>query len=237
MTTAETAGANGTGRAEGTSWGAPLPQPTSARPRVLDSLLWAVLIPLVTVVSTVLGLYLWFWAGVVLMMVAAATAAIMAGGIWHRAGAAVVATATTMALGFFAGPTLHEAYLKRFGDRADALVVDTSRTVNPKGTETDLCRVVDTSGTVQDLDETQNCYGQFEPGQHVVLFKDPVGGLKPWIEASNDRSPDVVSLSATGGLFATTVATLLHAGIRRRSGREQDARKLRAYGPPRRSEP
>ncbi|MEV0977705.1 hypothetical protein [Streptomyces sp. NPDC049915] len=183
-----------------------------------------------TVLSAVIGLYLWVWLGIVLTLAAAAAAAIMAGGVWNRAGAAVLATATTMALGIFSGPTLQEAYGKQFGDKADALVVDTAKHVNSKGTELYLCRVVDTSGAVEDLDDVDNCRGQFKPRQHVVLFKDPLGGLDPWIEATDDRTLDTLSLSATGALFGVTTATLLYAGLRRRSNEEMDAKKRRRYG-------
>ncbi|MFG3202185.1 hypothetical protein [Streptomyces sp. NPDC048192] len=207
----------------------------AARRRVPGSLAWAVLLPLATVLSALVGVYLWMWLGVVLMLAASATVAIVAGGVWNRAGAALLATATTMALGLFAGPTLHEAYVKQFGERVDALVVDTAKHVNGKGTELWVCRVVDTTGTVQDLADVQNCHGQFRRKQQVILFKDPLGGLKPWIEATDDRGLDTLSLSATGGLFAVTTATLLHAGTRRRSDADMDARKRRKYGPPRRS--
>ncbi|MEU3842790.1 hypothetical protein AB0E88_22490 [Streptomyces sp. NPDC028635] len=185
--------------------------------------------------SALIGVYLWGWLGVVLVLAAAATAAIVAGGVWNRAGAALLATATTMALGLFAGPTLHETYVKQFGDKVDALVVDTAKHVNRKGTELWTCRVVDTSGTVQDLEDLQNCDGQYRRKQHVVLFTDPLGGLKPWIEATDDRSLDTLSLSATGGLFAVTTVTLFYAGMRRRSDAEMGAKKRRKYGPPQRS--
>ncbi|MEV6726813.1 hypothetical protein AB0M94_38550 [Streptomyces xanthochromogenes] len=193
------------------------------------------LIPLATLVGAVLGLYLSTWVAVVFAMCAAAMVAIVAGGLWHRAGAAVVATAATMALGLFVGPTVQQTYLKQFGQRADALVVDTAQHVNSKGTELDVCRVVDTSGAVRDLGNTENCYGQFKPKQHVFLFKDPLGGLKPWIAATDDRGLDALDLSATGGLFTLTAGALFYAGMRRRSDREMDAKKLRRRGSPRRS--
>ncbi|MGA4844624.1 hypothetical protein [Streptomyces sp. G45] len=196
---------------------------------MLNSLLWALLVPLLTVAGTFLGLYAGVWLSVVVIMGAAATAGIVAGGVWHRAGAALLAVAAVMGLGFFSGPTLHEAYLKRFGDRVDALVVDTAERERVRGGDRDVCRVVDTSGEVRDLGERHNCYGQFEPRQHVVLFKDPGGGLDPWIEASGDRGLDVVSLSWTGGLFAGAVGALAYGGVRRRSDAEREAVKRRAY--------
>lgn len=82
---------------------------------------------------------------------------------------------------------------------------------------------------------TENCYGQFKPKQHVFLFKDPLGGLKPWIAATDDRGLDALDLSATGGLFTLTAGALFYAGMRRRSDGEMDAKKLRRRGSPRRS--
>ncbi|MFF7142046.1 hypothetical protein ACFZB5_12470 [Streptomyces nodosus] len=212
--------------------------PSPAAPRASTSLLWALAIPLAAVVGAVLAQFPWQWFGIVIVVVAGFTAPIVAGAVWNRAGAATLAAVTTFALGLFAGPALVEAYVKQYGEKADVLVVDTAKYRNAgRNAERDVCRVLDTSGKVQDLTEQQNCHGQFEPGQHIVLYKDPLGILKPWADAADDRGFDAVSLGATGGLFTVTAATLFYAGTRRRSGREMDARKLRKYGPPRRSEP
>lgn len=81
-----------------------------------------------------------------------------------------------------------------------------------------VCRVVDTSGTVRDLSQQQNCYGQFKVGQEVVLFEDPQGALDPWIEAlPGARAPDALGLGITAGLFLTAGSALFYAGQRRRS--------------------
>ncbi|QKV93752.1 hypothetical protein HUT19_19970 [Streptomyces sp. NA02950] len=171
------------------------------------------------------------------MLIAGFTAPIVAGGVWNRAGAATLAAVTTFALGLFAGPTLYETYVKQYGEKSDALVADTAKYSTRRNNERNVCRVVDTSGKVQDLSEQQNCQGQFKPRQHIILYKDPLGVLEPWAEATDDRSFDAVDLSATGGLFTATAAALFYAGTRRRSDQEMDAKKLREYGPPRRSEP
>ncbi|WP_369216146.1 hypothetical protein [Streptomyces flavofungini] len=192
-----------------------------------NTLLWSASVPVVTLAGTLLGLYTWMWIGIVCTLAAAAAAAIVAGGVWHRAGAAVVATGTTMALGLFGASTLHEGCLKRFGERVDAVVVDTGQHTNAKGTELDICRVVDTSGAVQDLGNTENCYGQFKPKQHVVLYKDPLGGMASWVEATDDRGLEPISLWATGGLSVLTPAALGYAGTRRLSDAESDAKRVR----------
>ncbi|MFF9815063.1 hypothetical protein [Streptomyces sp. NPDC014006] len=90
---------------------------------------------------------------------------------YRRSSRSPVTSPQAATLGVFSGPTLHEAYVKRFGDKVDALVVDTA-----------------------------------------------------------NRTPDTLSLSATGALFGVTTATLLHAGLRRRSNEEMHAKKLRRNG-------
>ncbi|MER5917684.1 hypothetical protein ABT124_47145 [Streptomyces sp. NPDC001982] len=202
---------------------APVPGASSAVPRhTLNSLKWALLVPVVGVVGGALGQYPYgMWAGVPVMLAAAAAAAVVAGGAWHRAGAATIASFAALALPFFAGPAYYETYVKEFGDRVHAVVTDTGERQGVKRT-TKLaeCRVVDESGTVQDLSEQQNCDGQFTRGEHVVLYKDPLGALDPWMDnVSGDRSPDAVTLGTTAGLFLVTGGALFYAGQRRRTGR------------------
>lgn len=186
------------------------------RLHALGPLLWAVLLPLLTMVAAFLAELPWLqWAPAAIALVASVVVAIVGGGLWHRAGAAVLAATTTLALGLFAGPTLYETYIKLYGDRVDALVADTDSRVNLR-IEQHVCRVVDTSGTIQDLSRGQNCRGQFQPRQHIVLFKDPLGFFDPWAEDRDDRSLDALSLSCVGGLFIIATSTLCYAGVRRR---------------------
>lgn len=210
-----------------------------ARPRrTLNTLLWAVLIPVVATGAGFLAQYPYgmLWVGVIIVLGTAAAAAIVAGGVWNRAGAATLASFGALALALFAGPNLYEIYVKQLGERVDALVADAGERTNAKGTKLAVCRVVDTSGEIQDLSEQQNCHGQFKPKQHVILFKDPLGGLDPWVEAGDDRSLDGVGLGITGGLFAVTGSAMFYAGQRRRSDRDVAAKLRRKYGPPRLSE-
>ncbi|GGL73561.1 hypothetical protein GCM10010129_16490 [Streptomyces fumigatiscleroticus] len=194
----------------------------AAAPRpTLNSVKWALLLPVVAVVAGILGQYPYgIWFGVVVTMGVTATAAILAGGVWHRAGAATLASVTVLALPFFAGPAFYETYIKQAGERVHAVVADTGeREGVKKGSVHSVCRVVDTSGAVRDLSEQQNCYGQFKVGQAVVLFQDPLGALDPYIEASaDDGEPDALTLEITAGLFLVTGAALFYAGQRRRSG-------------------
>ncbi|MFD9001870.1 hypothetical protein ACFV0T_12995 [Streptomyces sp. NPDC059582] len=181
---------------------------------------WAILIPAVGVLAGALGQYPYgMWVGVIIMMGVVAAAAIVAGGVWHRAGAATLASVAALALPFFAGPAFYETYVKQLGERVHGVVADTGeRRGVKKSTELSVCRVVDTSGVVRDLSEQQNCYGQFKVGQHVILFKDPLGALGPWIEAMpGDRALDGVGLATTAGLFVVTGSALFYAGQRRLS--------------------
>ncbi|TJZ57045.1 hypothetical protein FCH28_06125 [Streptomyces piniterrae] len=201
---------------------------------MLNTLLWTVLIPVVATGAGFLAQYPYglIWVGVIITLGTAAAAAIVAGGIWNRSGAATIAAFAAMALSLFAGSNLYETYVKQVGERVDALVADTGKRVNLKGSELAVCRVVDTSGEVQDLSEQQNCHGQFTPRQHVILFKDPLGALDPWVEATDDRTLDGLGLGITGGLFAVTGAAMFYAGQRRRSDWDVAAKKRRKYGSP-----
>ncbi|MEU9879313.1 hypothetical protein [Streptomyces phaeochromogenes] len=202
--------------------------PTSRR--TLNSLKWALAIPVLGVVAGFLGQYPYgIWVGVVIAIGVVAAAAIIAGGVWHRAGAATLASVAALALPFFAGPGLYELYVKQVGERVHAVVADTGERQGVKRTtELSVCRVVDTSGIVRDVSEQQNCYGQFKPGQHVILFEDPLGALDPWIEAlPGDRTVDPLTLGITTGLFLVTGSALLHAGQRRRSETDMVKRSLK----------
>ncbi|MBC9726110.1 hypothetical protein [Streptomyces sp. TRM68367] len=154
-------------------------------------------------------------------MAVAAAAAIVAGGSWHRAGAATVGAFAVLALPFFAGPAFCETYIKQFGERVHGVVADTGERRGVKRSKVlSVCRVVDTSGAVQDLSEQQNCHGQFKAGQHIILFKDPVGGLDPWVEGlPGERDLDVLALQITAGLLLVSGSALFYARQRRRSER------------------
>ncbi|WP_031521243.1 hypothetical protein [Streptomyces sp. NRRL F-5123] len=189
----------------------------------VGSALWAVGVPVVTVVFAVGGLYLTMWFAVVGLLLTATVAGLCAGMGWNRAGAGTLAAVGVMALGLFAGPVAHDTYLKQYGTMTDALVVDTAKEHDGHGR--DVCRVVDASGKVRDLGNTENCYAQFTRGQHVVLFEDPIGNLKPWIEAAHTRTLDTTGLATTAGLFAATGGLMLYAGLRRRTDQQVAQKK------------
>ncbi|MFI0943204.1 hypothetical protein [Streptomyces sp. NPDC021020] len=198
-------------------------------PAGLSSVLWAVAVPVVTVVFAVGGLYLTLWFAVVGLLLTATVAGVWAGMGWNRAGAGTLVAVAVMALGLFAGPVAHDTYLKQYGTKADALVVDTAQEKDGHGR--DVCRVVETSGKVRDLGNTENCYAQFKRGQHVVLYKDPIGNLKPWIEATDTRDLDTTGLVTTGSLFVVTGGLMLYAGLRRRTDQQVAQKKQRRRAP------
>ncbi|MFI9203099.1 hypothetical protein [Streptomyces sp. NPDC053048] len=181
------------------------------------SLLWALLLPLGAVLAGVSGQYPYgMWLGVPLFLSVVATAAIVVGGLWHRAGAATLACALLFGLPLFAGPAFYDLYTKKAGDTVDGVVAATGTQRNLKGTELHTCTVVDASGATHRLSQQQNCFGDFEEGQKVVLLKDPAGLLEPYLVDPSDRAPDTTTLGITGGLAAASVVTLLWAGVRRR---------------------
>ncbi|WP_328926193.1 hypothetical protein OG429_17220 [Streptomyces sp. NBC_00190] len=207
--------------------------------RTRNSLLWAALIPVTATFGGFLAQYPYglLWLGVLLVLAAAGTGAAVAGTGWNRAGVATVVGFGTMALGVFAGPSLYEAYAMRLGERVDAVVIETGERTNFKGDARSFCRVADPSGTVRELGQQQNCYGEFTRGQHVVLFEDPLGLLDPRVEATGDRTLDPLGPGISGGLFLLVGASMFSGGMRRRSDRDILERQRRGRGLPRPSAP
>ncbi|MGW8779257.1 hypothetical protein ACWGNM_14430 [Streptomyces sp. NPDC055796] len=191
----------------------------AVRPRrTANTLFWAALIPTAATVGGFVSQYPYgmLWIGVLIVLAAAAAGAIVAGSVWRRAGAATLVGFAVFALGLFAGSNLNETYLKQLGERTGAVVLEAGDRVNGKGDVRHFCRILDDSGRRAELGDIQNCHGQFATGRRVVLFEDRLGGLDPWIEASDNRAVDPVGLGITAGLYALTAATLLYAGRRRR---------------------
>ncbi|MFI6004620.1 hypothetical protein ACIA98_30145 [Streptomyces sp. NPDC051366] len=191
----------------------------SPRPRrTANTLFWAALIPTVATVGGFLSQYPYgmLWVGILIVLAAAAAGPIVAGSVWNRAGAATLVGFSLLALGLFAGSNLNETYMKQLGERTGAVVVEAGERVNHKGDVRHFCKVVDDSGSRAELGDIQNCHGQFATGRRVVLFEDRLGGLDPWIEATDNRGVDPLGLGITGGLYALTAAALFYAGQRRR---------------------
>ncbi|QKV96566.1 hypothetical protein HUT19_36760 [Streptomyces sp. NA02950] len=156
------------------------------------------------------------WLGIPLVFFAAGAAAVVAGGLWHRAGAATSACVAAFVLAFFAGPALYELYAKEAGDAVDAVVTRTGHRKSIRNKDLEACTVVDTSGAVHHISQQQNCFGQFKAGQRVVLYKDPAGLLDPFADTPGNRAPDTTGLAVSAGLFALTGVSVFLAGQRRR---------------------
>ncbi|MBP0459735.1 hypothetical protein [Streptomyces montanisoli] len=182
----------------------------TARPplRILNSLMWALLLPLAAVAAGFLSQYPFglFYLGIAVTLVVVATTGIIAGAGWSRPVAATLAAVSVFTLPFLAGPTTYELYAKRLG-----------HTVSARITPGTHCHVLDADGVSEELTQRQNCVGQFAPGQRVVLFRDPFGVLHPWAEANGSRAVPSGTLAATGVLFAVSTALILYAGLCRRA--------------------
>lgn len=208
---------------------------TAGRP-VRNSFVWALLIPgSATAAGFLAQVPYGIYVGVTLVLAAAGLGAAVAGSNWNRSGAAMIVGFGVLALGIFAGPNLYESYAKLLGERVGAVVVLTGERGGTKGDGEYYCHVIDDEGEVSELGNQQNCFGDFAEEQRVVLYKDPLGVLAPWIEARDDRSPDALGLGITGGLFLLVGGSLFTAGLRRRSDRDLLEEHRRRHGPPWRS--
>lgn len=202
--------------------------------RLRNTLFWALFVPTTATVAAFLTQYPYglLYVGVLAVLAVAAAGATVAGLTWKRAGAATVVGFGTLALSLFAGSNLNEMYLKQFGDRGEAVVAEIGEHAAGKDRTRSYCRLVDGSGTLRELRAIQNCRGQFEEGQRVVLYEDPLGGLAPWMEAADSRTLDPLGLGITGGLYLLVGGTLFYAGQRRRSDRDLLERHRRRHGMP-----
>ncbi|MEU0805402.1 hypothetical protein [Streptomyces sp. NPDC005970] len=189
--------------------------PSTAR-RLVTSLVWAVSVPLMFTVAAWLAQYpsVGIYAGVVLALGTFAVAATVAGGIWHRAGAAALVSCAGFALTLFAGPGLYELYMKTFGEKVPAVVIKVE-----DRDEQQHCTVKETGGkrAVHEISQQQNCFDHIKRLQRVVLREDPMGVLEPRLPDGPDQSGQTaLTLGISGGLFVVTGASMFYAGQRRR---------------------
>ncbi|MFE9468716.1 hypothetical protein ACFYNW_34785 [Streptomyces virginiae] len=204
--------------------------------RTRNSLFWAVLVAGGGTLGGFVSQFPWMlYVGVLVVLAAAGLGAAVAGSNWNRAGAAAIVGFGTMALGVFAGSNLNEAYMKLFGERVSAVVLEFDERTNVKGDVRYSCRVVDTAGERHDLGAVQNCRGQVASGEQVVMFKDRIGALDPWLEKTGSRALDPLGLGITGALLLLVGGTMFTAGRHRRSDRDLHAEYVRRHGPPWRS--
>ncbi|NUS87562.1 MAG: hypothetical protein HOY75_33855 [Streptomyces sp.] len=189
--------------------------PSRAR-RLVNSVLWAVSVPLMFTVAAWLaqvpsvGIYV----GVVVALGTFGAAASVAGGIWHRAGAAVLVSCAGFALTLFAGQGLYELYMRTMGEKMPAVVTEVEYR-----DEQQYCTVEETAGNraVYEMSQQQNCFDHIKQHQRVTLRKDPMGVLEPRLPDGPDQEGQTaLTLAISGGLFVVTGASMFYAGQRRR---------------------
>ncbi|MCO6011250.1 hypothetical protein NE236_40505 [Actinoallomurus purpureus] len=196
-------------------------RPLSPARRLFSSLTWACAVPVLFVLGAWLAQYPHglIVVGVIVALATWAVAAILAGGVWHRAGAAVVVSCSGLALTLFAGPGLYELYMKTLGTPAPATVAKVEDRHNRRGAADLYCTVVEPTGEQHVVSEQENCDDHFESLQRVTLRKDPLGLLDPRLPDGPGHPPLSVTVQIAAGLFVLTGATMFYAGRRRRPER------------------
>lgn len=204
------------------TFGAPVnpsgPSSAGAR-KVFSSLMWAVLLPGSIVLGAGIGQWL-IWVGVVIALAGLAFAVCLIGGVWHRAGAATLASIGGFALMLFAGPAMYEVYMKSVGDPVPAVVTEVIDEDNRRGPDW-FCTVQETGGDHEtyEVSQQENCFGQAKVGDRVEIRKDPLGLLDPRLPDSPDQQNTTdITVAVTAGLILLTAATIFYAGQRRRDG-------------------
>jgi hypothetical protein len=179
--------------------------------------MWAVLLPAAMLLGAGIGQWV-LWIGVVVMLATLAVTASLIGGVWHRAGAATLASASVFALMLFAGPAMYEVYMKTVGDPVPAVVTEVTEENNRRGADW-FCTVEEIGGAhdVHEVSQQENCFGQAEVGDRVEIRKDPLGLLDPRLPDSPDQQNTTeITVAITAGLVLLTAATTFYAGQRRR---------------------
>lgn len=185
----------------------------------LSSLAWALAVPAALTFTGWLAQYPYgmIVVAVILALAVVAIVVIVAGSVWHRAGAATVAAVGGFALVLFAGSGLYQLYMETLGRPVPAVVTKVEDHHNPHGADM-FCTVAETAGdhAVHEISEQENCHGQFKPLQHVTLRADPLGLLDPRLPSSPGETTVTTTLMISIGLFALTGAAMGYAGLRRR---------------------
>ncbi|HBF81030.1 MULTISPECIES: hypothetical protein [Streptomyces] len=196
--------------------GPPRPSVSTAR-KAAGSLVWAVALPAVIILGSGLGQWM-TWLGVVVMLGAVAVAACLIGGVWHRAGAATLASVAGFGLMLFAGPAVYEVYMKTVGDPVAAVVTEVTDRQQRRGADM-FCTVEERGGdrTRHEVSQQENCFGQAEVGDRVEIRKDPLGLFDPRLPDSPDqRNTTEITVAVTTGLALLTAAATFYGGQRRR---------------------
>jgi hypothetical protein len=193
--------------------------PPSRRRVLLGSLVWALAVPLALTFAGWLAQYPYglIAVGVIVALAVVAVAAVVAGSVWHRAGAATIASFGGLALVLFAGPGLYQLYMETLGTPTSAVVAKVEDRHHRHGADW-FCTVVETTGdhAAHEISEQENCQGQFKPLQHVTLRADPLGLLDPRLPSGPGETTVTTTLMISIGLFVLTGGAMGYAGLRRR---------------------
>ncbi|WP_432095382.1 hypothetical protein [Streptomyces sp. bgisy100] len=187
-----------------------------APPSLLNSLVWALLVPAGFATASVLGVFphpATNLCGAVVALATFVTAVVLVSGVWHRKWAALLVAILGVVLGLCAGTGLYGLYMEKFGVRSPVVVTG----VEWRG-EHAHCTVVETGGnhTMYELSEQENCSDSFERPDRVTLRQDPFGMLAPRLPDRPGASHTSEDAWFTAGLFGLTAAVVCCAGLRRR---------------------
>ncbi|GAA4316189.1 hypothetical protein GCM10023086_38410 [Streptomyces venetus] len=192
------------------------PVPSGGR-KAVSSALWAVLVPALLLLGSVLAQWA-TWLGVVVALATIAVAACVVGGSWHRAGAATLVSFGGFALMLFAGPAAYEGYMKAVGEPVDAVVTRVADRDQRRGPDM-FCTLRELGGDrkTYEVSQQENCFGQARPGDRVEILKDPLGLLDPRLPDSPDqRNTTEITLAVSAALTLLVAAGTFYAGQRRR---------------------
>ncbi|WP_030864467.1 hypothetical protein [Streptomyces sp. NRRL S-37] len=189
----------------------------SGRGVVLNSVLWAFALTVALLFSAAVNPWS-VWLGVVIMLAAVAVAGCLVGGIWHRAGAAVLVCCAGFALPLFAGSAMYDGYMRTVGEPVDAVVTGVVDRDQRRGPDM-FCTVRELGGErrTYEVSQRENCFGQAEPGDRVVVREDPLGLLDPRLpDGPGQGSTAGITLASTAGLTLLVAGGVLYGGLRRR---------------------
>lgn len=204
----------------------PAPERYPSR-RPLSSLGWALAVPTAVLLGAALAQYpsgLASYGGILLALGAWAAAAAVTGGIWGRAWPTLLMSLCLLALLLFGGPAYAELYMKRLGEPAPAVVVDTRDHSREGGRPLDgdgdlVCTVMELNDerTVHRVSQQENCWDQFTAGQRITIRKDPLGLLEPRLPDGPGQGDDLgLTVGVAVGAYLLAAAAIVRAGRHRR---------------------
>jgi hypothetical protein len=194
-------------------------QPLSKGRLTVNSLKWAVLLPVLMFVAGAVTL----WSlilGVFFSLAVLAVATVLLGSTWGRPWAAVVGALSIGGVMLFAGQATYDLYLAGLGEPVSAVVVQVVDEDNRRGNDL-VCTVAELGGEhkTHELTQRENCWEQYKAGDQVEILKDPLGIVEPRLPDTHEQQNDHrISYQITIGLTLLTALTVFVAGRRRKVG-------------------